>query len=82
MGIPKPYSRMSIDLGAPGKSWKHIPAELVQPGDIVADVGKITDRSFTTEKYVVLTNIDSVGHHFNLGDNVFAFTEVESANEQ
>ncbi len=62
--MPKPFARPAINLG-PGdalegkRDWRMIPVTHVRAGDIVADVGLITDVGFTwsmeTGSFVVLT---------------------------
>lgn len=50
---PQPFSRPSIDLGAPPKEWQDIPPHKLRSGDIVVDHGQIKQVvTISTEKVV------------------------------
>lgn len=45
MVIPKPFVRDSVSLGGAKKSWRHVPAQEIRVGDLVAGVGLVKSIS-------------------------------------
>lgn len=65
---PAPFKRPMIEIGKHGRSWKTVEACSIKPGDIVADVGLVTEVTHTVGSIphsVEFTNI--AGNEFHFG---------------
>lgn len=73
---PKPFKRPSVDVRLPGeavRTWRNLPARDLQPGDIVADKGKVVGVTTTRSAGTLVTFITKEAHYANFA-YVFAYT--------
>jgi hypothetical protein len=84
--VPEPFQRQRISIDHHGKTWGYVRAELVEPGDLVVDFGKVHDKTFVltredlagyedvaTEATVLLTNVTGSARKFGMADQLQVF---------
>ena len=89
--IPEPFRRPRFDLDRHGRTWQSCPAELVKPGDVVPDIGRIACEPEFDVRYetvagvpdvatgmkVILTGVSGIQARFEPGTLVQAFRLAE-----
>lgn len=83
---PKPFVKpgitLSTDLHGSKRAWRHVPAERVEPDDIVRGLGRLVEKHFAPDVLnggadVKLVFQNGKQERYRSGDSVIAFTEVE-----
>lgn len=74
--LPRPYKRVSISVREAEKprEWKHVPAERVDVGDIVADRGLVEALGQGVEGSILVRFQSGLMVPYSEGQVVFAFT--------
>lgn len=80
MGIPKPFQRPSIDLGAPKKEWRMALPHELSPGDIVQgrNLGQVVESSPYDDLDFIITFKNGYELIWSARSTVYAFTAVRS----
>lgn len=77
MGLPKPFSRPSINLGGPPekREWHHTPTSAIAADDIVSGKGKVV-KVESYDSYVCIHYLSGEDTLYDENDQVFAFIKV------
>lgn len=75
-GKPKPFKRNSIDvIRSDKREWQNIKVRHLEPGDIVADIGKIESILFNSP-WALIENVVGREIQISLYGTVFAYVRV------